>query len=368
MSLNKIKIVVTGLAILGSPHLSAAPTITSVNGEITPGSTAQISGSGFGQKTNPQPFKWDDFENGALGNSPSNYGWLKYGDLNPVYTNKRSYSGSQAILRETPYSRDDFNSVGLKGLNSLQIYYSGWFFWEKVSGNFDRGSPVVKLLRVNSSLANTTGAFYSGGTGASFWMTQIPEANGSVWTYAGVVNGNGTDQQDIATERLDPANIIEGKWHRIELYMRLSDPAGSSNGEARVWINGIPSYNKQGVTRTSSDAGYLLDSFLLPGMIDKGGQVMNYFTDDVYVDRTPQRIELCTSPTWENCKTNKTIQKITAWSDTSVSFEVNLETLPLSNKLYAYVIDQNNVANTNGYDLRVNRPNPPTDISAQKTN
>jgi len=361
MSFHKLKIMVTGLTILCPTYLSAAPTITSINGEITHGSTIQVSGSGFGQKTNAQPFKWDDFENGALGDSPSNYGWLRYGDLNPVYTNKRSYSGSQAILRETPYSRDDFNSVGLKGLNSLQIYYSVWFFWEKISGNYDSGRPVVKLLRVNSSIAGTAGAFYRGGNGPSFWMTQQPVPSESVWTYAGVVNSNGTDQQDIT-------DIVKGKWHRIELYMRLSDPAGSSNGEARVWINGIPSYNKQGVTRPSSDAGYLLDNFLLPGMIDKGGQVMNYFVDDVYVDRTPQRIELCTSPTWENCKTNKTIQKVTAWSDTSVSFEINLETLPLSNKLYAYVIDQNNVANTNGYDLLINRPKPPSDISAQKTN
>lgn len=358
---NKFKIMIAGLTLLCPPYLYADPIIGSVNGKITPGSTVEIIGSGFGTKASAQPFMWDDFENGALGESPSNHGWTKYGQQTPVYTNINSYSGSQSILRKTNFDSDDFNSVGMKGLNSLQFYYSGWFYWEVASGNIQGGS-VVKILRVNSSPA---GDFYSGSTSSpSLWITQMPESNVGGWTVAGFLNDNSDlwDQQDIT-------ELTAGSWHRIEAFITLSNPAGNNNGNVDIWINGTPSYHKTGITRTTNEAGKMLDNFLLPAMIDRGGQVMHYFVDDVHADTTPQRIEICTSPTWKDCTTNKAIQTVTTWSDNKISFELDMETLPTDEgKLYAYVVDKNNVANSNGYDLLVNRPKPPSSIDVQKIN
>ena len=363
IDINRFILLISGLTLLlCQPNLYAAPNIVTISGEFAPGSILTINGSGFGTKASVQPFKSDNFENGTLGTPIIDNGWTGYRRFDqtfffdPIYSNANPHTGTQCMLNTTPYSGSDFGGVGLKGLDSLKLYYSVWFYWEEVNDDYAQGAPVMKVMRVNSSLAGTEGDFYT--PTPSFWVTERPKTR---HTYAGVNPSDGSIEQVLD-------DLTPDSWHRMELYLELSNPAGSTNGTALMWMDGVASYDFQGITRTSSKAGWNLDNFLLPAMIDRGGQILNYYVDDVYVDTTSQRIELCTSPIWENC-TTKVIQRITAWSDNEVSLEINLDAFPPGeNKLYLYVVDENNAANTNGYDLLSNLPNPPSNIAAQKTN
>lgn len=339
-----IRIYMGMLLYLATTNVYAEPIITQVVATGGTGASFQVSGTGFGTKPSAGPFRWDGFENGTLGANITTGGWTPYqsGGIGHVYSGTRAHTGSKSALRVTPSTTDDFRSAGLKGLQSKEIYYSVWFMWNKISGNYDQGTPIVKVMRVNS-----TPDFYSGSTSSpSFWITHLPTSG---WTYAGMVNNSGsiTDQQDVTSSALTPS-----VWHRMELRIRLSDPAGSSNGIAKVWLDGVPSYSHiSGVTRTASEAGKLLDNFLLPAMIDRGGQVMEYSVDDVYVDNTQARVEVCASATWVACVNNKDVQVASSWSDSSITFTVRGDAFPAGQALYLYIVDKDGGVNPNGYAL-----------------
>ena len=50
---------------------TGAPSVSSVSGEMSHGSALAISGSGFGNNGDEVPIKFDDFESGTVGTSPS---------------------------------------------------------------------------------------------------------------------------------------------------------------------------------------------------------------------------------------------------------------------------------------------------------
>ena len=345
------------LAIFWSPFAFAQPQITGFSGSLTNGGTLTITGRGFGTKAAAKPFKSDSFEDGKVGDYISKGGWVNYSgtEVGPLYSDTRAHTGKQSAIREILNTGGDWNSAGLHGLQTEELYYSVWFFWKKLSGEYDASSyPNVKIIRVNSGPN-----FYSGIGSPGFYITEQPKFP---WTIAGMNNNGGTfqDEQHI----LDP---LESQWNRIELHIKLSNPAGSTNGIARVWMNGVLTYNhKTGITRTTSEAGILLDNFLIPAMTDSGQQTMSYSTDDVYVDTTQSRVEICTSATWNACTVNKDAQVASSWNDTSITVTVRRDAFSSGQTLYLYVIDADGNVNPNGYLLSSGdtlAPAAPTNLS-----
>jgi len=78
------------------------------------------------------------------------------------------------------------------------------------------------------------------------------------------------------------------------------------------------------------------------------GSVMYY--DSVYLDDTWHRVLICPEPTW-NTRSNCEVQIPTNWNDSQVSVQVNLGGLETNNPMYLYVINQDGVANLNGWLL-----------------
>lgn len=75
------------------------------------------------------------------------------------------------------------------------------------------------------------------------------------------------------------------------------------------------------------------------------------YIDDVYVDSTPARVEVCKESTWATRK-HCEIQPATAWGTSSITIVANAGTLDAGTN-YLYVVDSANTANTNGVGVTV---------------
>lgn len=78
------------------------------------------------------------------------------------------------------------------------------------------------------------------------------------------------------------------------------------------------------------------------------GSVMYY--DSLYVDDTWHRVVICPESTWEE-RGNCEIQIPTSWNDNQVTVQLNLGGLYSNDSVYLYVVDDDGIANINGWQL-----------------
>lgn len=320
----------------------AAPSISSV-GSFTHGGSTTISGTDFGTKSTAAPWVWDDFDDGTdgqvLGTSPKGFWTLYFVDGSsgiPSYSTIGRRNGGLLVQKEC--TGEQFASYGRAGLGGTEMYYTHWFKWERILGADDRA--VVKLIRLN-----TQGGFYS--PTPSIFVSLQPDVSSGGWLYGEPQNGSG----GIGQLTFSPPGISHNAWHRIEFYWRLSTP-GVADGEARFYLDGVQygAWNNV-VTRASGSASAEVDNFLLPFMHSLAEtRVYKYSADDVYVDRTRARVEVCAGSTWANrglCE----IQIPTAWSATAVTVTGNVGGMASFAGKYLYVIDSSGEVNATGYAI-----------------
>jgi len=336
-----------------------ALTINSVSGTISNGSSITISGSGFGTKTTPAPWVWDNFEDGTnanlVGTSPKGI-WQEYysvGTTYPKYSTTAAYAGSLGAKKTTAQA-EEFVSYGASGLNSDEMYYSIMFKWTEDVINDSGAEPVMKLTRLN-----TQGDFYS--PQPSIYTT-LRTGTGNGWTYGDARNGTG----DLYNEPF-LLYVTLNTWHRIEVYWKLST-AGVANGKVEFYIDNVEKEDglwDNVITRATGYANQKSDNFLLPMMQSLGStNIYSFYADDVYVDRTRARVEVCNTATW-SARTRCEIQIPSAWSDTAITFTGNQGTSSNFSNSYLYVIDKNGNVNSNGYRLCPSCPQPPANLTAQ---
>jgi hypothetical protein len=324
--------------VLGAVQL---PVITSVSGSLTDGSTLTINGYRFGTKSSETPIIHDDFEGGTLGDDIStDANWTDYngsGNGTMKYSNSQSYIGTQSARCYFPNESSTFDSVYHDGLGITEMYVSFECYVNEITNTLT--SQVMKIFRCNSSPT-----VYVSNPG--FRLTTRPTSPGAY----------DLDASDRYADGLNPATVINesawnlNEWTRVEVWVRLSSTLGGSDGIAKAWYRGVKTYDLiSGITWAGGNR--VIDSIILPAMNDRDGCEWEIFTDNVYVDDTPRRVEISNSPTWEAATTDKVVQVPTAWSNTSISVTAQgLSALGVGSK-YLYVIDDNNETNNNGYYL-----------------
>lgn len=290
------------------------------------GDSLTITGTGFGAKPSAAPWLWDDFESGTANQPLSTGGWEHYLSASyPVYTGG-GYASAQAAYTPMPRAADNFNTAGRKGLNTLEAYYSYRFRYDITDGSFATNGAFIKLLRSNAD----PNFYYS-----------TPRFYTSLFPAAGQVNAGYSDAAaNIDEIQWANADMATGTWHRLEVYYRYSNPAGSANGELHAWLNGqrFASYTNV-VTRSAASSGRVIDNFLLPFMADRlFNLALNVYVDDVYVDRTQARVEIGNASTWTQC-TRREVQIPTAWSTDRISVRVHRGGFAPGERAYVYVVD-----------------------------
>lgn len=313
--------------------------MTQVTGTLQHGARIRIQGKGFGQKSPVEPYFFDDFESGSVGQvlwgaagTLGSARWQMYGggaNRDSFYT-ADGYRG-KGVSRTSPMN--DFRDGYIQGMNSTEAYVSYRFRYTH-TGNW--GSAGMKIMRITSLQGSNP--IYSGQPA----LLQSFQPNAG-WLYS-ILSTNGTEAGSSTRTINAPDIVREGQWIRLQGYVRLSSPAGAANGEYFAGTLNFMSHEKDKVTLLPAYASSRINSFLLPFQSANGGtqpqDVLSQWADDVYFDRTQARIELCDRASWQAIDKNCELQipRVT-WGDQEIEAQVELGRLAPGSTVYLYVVN-----------------------------
>jgi hypothetical protein len=307
----------------------SSPEISLVHSIVTHGKTVDISGFGFGTKTNAAPQIWDDFEKGS-DKANVGGGWSSYRSRSsPVYTATEKHSGQLSVMNSVfSGSGTSFNTAWQTFERSDETYASYWFRYS-LSGN---PYGIMKLARVTSADDNGLKGHYNG---PGDFNVQYQTASG--WKYAGYNFGSDTNQKTIG------GSTPMDTWIRIEMYKKLSTP-GMNDGAILVKINNQVVWSENELMTREKSASFQHYSFLMPLMFanSQSGAVIDLYVDDIYVDNTLARIEVANCPDFNTCSKSE-IQIPQSWTPFNLSFKANIESFSAEETLYLFIINAKGV-------------------------
>jgi len=157
---------------------------------------------------------------------------------------------------------------------------------------------------------------------------QSPDQNGHSWWWGAAVNP------------------MSGVWAKIEQEIKYSR---QSDGYIKLWENGVLKMNYVGPTdlypgtaRSEGIGGYARS---------RSTNNWRYFAD-VYLDYTSARVVLANNASLSQATVVET-QIPTSWSDTSISFRVNLGKFASGQTAYVFVIDSTGAPAAKGLSITV---------------
>lgn len=306
--------------------------------------TISITGTGFGSKSTAAPVVWDDFNAGTNGNKVNMNGWVPDSTNSPTYSSIRAHSGG--ISAATHFiGVNNYNSSVVRPIGTLSsVYYSYWVFVDRLSGVASRN---IKLTRVSS--AGGTDIIHSNpNIGATIFNDAVSPAY-----YVATGNTSAIYYYDNRDANA-PSDV--GRWAKMEHYVKLSSAPGAADGEIQTFMDGYQVKNVTGVvTLGSPSSGTTFQNLTLSFYVahDAGGDY-NIYNDDIYLDNTRARVELCPGSTWSNrgqCET----QIPTSWDPTGQSITVNVNPGQFANNAtaYLYVVTSDGSVNSDGYSIAV---------------
>jgi len=319
-----------------------APSISSVSGTISHGESITISGSGFGSKSTAAPYKYDDFEDGSLGQRVGN-GWYTSSNLSdgwPIYSSaQKRATGRCEVNAYLQHDRAYNSTLGITGLNwgwNREAYLSAWYYCTTSGAN----SRNFKIW-----------AFRGGGAGdwgePEIRVDMYPKSGAGHAYIADCYNGKIIDDWSVG------GNVMAGQWNRVELWMHTgTSSSGDNDGVCTGWRNLSQWWHMDDFEYDHSvqdfDNIYLASYFAR----DDGTPTpcMWWYYDEVYIDTTQSRVEIGNNSTWSGCS-HREVQIPSAWSSSSVTVTVNQGTFADSSGAYLYVVDSDGNVNTNGYSI-----------------
>jgi len=320
--------------------VSAEPEITSHTGTISDGSSVTITGSGFGA-TGPSLYKWDDFEGSShivgedVGPGPGSIAWSFHTSRHAKINDTEPRTGSK-------YARAEFTEHWRNGFafdygDTLSpVYLTWWWRWDSIgsnpSGNWKPHWPVA-------------------------FNPTLPESPRVSMCFMGDSGVFGIDPGTGAVVTSWHGKPDELDWVRFEFFGNEST-AGLSDGTVILdaqFSEGAPfesifAYEGDVMTHDNPNEHWTCSLFGdYVGM--ETGVHYNIDTDDVYIADTRARVEIGDNPDWDSC-THREIQIPTAWSDSSITFEVNQGSFLDGEQVYLFVVDANGEASA-GYPVTI---------------
>lgn len=312
----------------------AQPDVTGVEGAAQPGRTFRLFGSEFGTKTRPGPLRWDDFQDGNLGDRLLDYNQGGTFNLQAAETRQPTYSDSRGRFAGDICALQDYSERNNKGMMVLEdfqeMYATFWAYRDDYAGT-----------AMDVTNCKLFGNFYNGVTG-------VPESRWDEYWF----NGSGHLQMNDCNASNVGNNWVGShprlnEWIRIERYFNYGDP-GQPNGHAYGKINLETIGELNGVFRTNACADDPLGGFVMGNYFrteDGSGALLRQYISEMYVDTTLARIEIGDDADWNRC-TKREIQLPTAWINGVVSIEFNSGSFQAGDQAFAFVVDRNGTPST----------------------
>lgn len=328
------------------------PQIAAVSGSITHNGAVTLSGSDFGAKPQGPPTKQDYFESGGLGLRVGNgwFTWSNIGGHEPKYSSSQARQSTRAkVAAYQDFSAGAYNStIGLIDQAIRTLYVSGWFY-NTVAGNKSRNFKWFALRAGAGDAWNSP----------NVRMDAYPDTNsGHIYTAeeaAPVCDGTGNADHKLLESWTVEGNTFSGAWHRFEFWFK-SDSTGP-NGRITAWrdLQTWATDSGQALSLDCPLRKVFMSSYFADDGVGTPRPTMNFYWDELYIDNTLARVELCNSPQWasrQHCE----IQLPVTWSANTITAKLNFGALP-NGKAYLYVIDSQEKVNPNGYEITVGSPN-----------
>jgi hypothetical protein len=312
----------------------AQPSIFDTQGLFNHGESVTIVGDDFGIKSPAAPLRYDNFEDGTLGEflpNQSEGGWYTINHvpgtfMKPTYSKDRQrVPGEMVVIQD--YSNGRNSTIGLMGIDANKIYMSGWTYRDDYEGTAG--------LSENQKLWGNFGK-------------QDSQPQARVDTYWGATGGGHiyTTDLDGSVTAADwsiknPESQRFGRWFRLERYMH----AGTGNGTDNSWVSAhdmgqvVDRIGEINGTFYSEGLGY--DYWILGHYFARTDEAhLKVYYGELYVDNTLARVEIGNAAKFGDC-THREIQIPTAWNDDSLTFTANLGTFNSGEQVYLFVVDEN---------------------------
>ncbi len=322
------------------PAVAAAqPVVDSVEGTMSEDAHLLIRGSGFGDRPDA-PIAWDEFEAGSLGDAPGS-GWTTWTTLPegaPRVDNGQLRRGSARSLYCDFSGSNDESAIGIaEDLDEVWVS-----FWAQVRhvGTFSRSYARLRMVGASPSARPTwTHLFLGGDGGDGRWLAGATDDGCTL--EAAAYGGEGEDF------------LEEQRWMRHDYWLRQS-AANEADGLMAVFrdlaaerftafsvaAGGVVEVGRAVATRCGDDGWAALRIGALWAH-DPGGDG-GVWLDDVYVDRTPARVEIGNAPLWDQA-TLAEVQPSVSWGGEGIEIEVNEGTLFAGSTYWLYVFDAQNL-------------------------
>jgi hypothetical protein len=365
----------------GSPcDPSEPPEIESLSGAdtLTHGASYQIDGRCLGLKNPVAPLSWDNAEerypsvqDGALvpvdddaqGGYPfrinlsdsMSFATAASQEARGVSTSH--YAGFGATHKTNAFRGYDYNPEGV-GHGHQEMYIS-WY----VRTDLPSTSASTKLIRLWAGDHNGRTYRMSWTTShLTFGYSENTGVAGDEWAFE---NHPLIDSQWDSWDGEDDLD----NWHRVSVYFRASSSPTTTDGRIQCSTDGReehdldlatwlaawdppPDYLEQS-PRAGDDP---LNNIFLLGLdpsVDIGAYTVE--VDDLYVDRTPARIELCDVAHWADRGGATCELQIphTTWQDHRIELRANQGALPSGQQAYLYVMSPAGLVNDQGFPVPV---------------
>jgi hypothetical protein len=344
---------------------TAAPTISSVStvGTLTSGATFTISGTSFSTKATATPISWETFDTQTTTVSGSFLTEPMSAEMGQAWTMLRSnlngairivdskaHSGSKSLGIEWYVGGGTINGLGWRGtVPRNELFIS---FWKYQEGTYNYSIHNYKTMYVfGHDTADTPQA-----------VMYINPAENYISPFSMMNNqANACRDLDVATLGELPLAMRSAtvsyddkkdRWARFSWWIKMNT-GDNWDGKAEAWVDGTKYINHANDMRYGCSAGHPASpwydvrfGYMFQG--PAGGSLTDEtkrnWIDDVYIDSTPARIELCTSSTITT-GTHCEVQIPTSWSDTTIGSTLRLGAIPQSTaQAWMFVFDSDNIS------------------------
>ena len=198
----------------------------------------------------------------------------------------------------------------------------------------------LKMTRINNGEEQDSNTFFQNG----WWNNWSPQGYNWIWPHGPTFPNDG--------DRNAEYSISQSTWHHWTLFIKQSSTGSATDGEIYLWLDGTLVANEDAMNTWNGSISAQRATFAWYIGNAEDDTEAHMWYDDIYIDNSWQSVWIGDNSNWDNC-THREIQIPAAWSDTSITTEVNQGSFPTCERLYLFVVDADGNVNTQGYPIRI---------------